>query len=86
MRQTNPKKAEQLERLGMGFGGRNTGPVAHSAASEMKLITQEDPAGSTKSKDKEGDSDDFFEYLGFTSGPPKYVFMFYYCNFFTKCI
>ncbi|XP_071036812.1 ADP-ribosylation factor GTPase-activating protein 2 isoform X1 [Parasteatoda tepidariorum] len=72
LRQTNPKKAEQLERLGMGFGGRSTGPVAHSAASEMKLITQEAPAGSQKSKDKEGDSDDFFEYLGFTSGPPKY--------------
>ncbi|KAG8197610.1 hypothetical protein JTE90_001542 [Oedothorax gibbosus] len=70
MRQTNPQKAEQLERLGMGFGGRNQGHVAHSAASEMKLITQDSPSNTQKNRDE--DRDDDFEFLTFTSGPPKY--------------
>lgn len=70
LRQVDPKKAEQLERLGMGFGGRSTSHVAHSAASEMKLIAQDTPAGSQKNRDV--DPDDDFEFLSFTSGPPKY--------------
>lgn len=69
MRQVNPQKAEQLERLGMGFGGRNVSHVAHSAASEMKIISQDSPS-SQKSRDI--DLDDDFEFLSFTSGPPKY--------------
>ncbi|XP_035225142.1 ADP-ribosylation factor GTPase-activating protein 2-like [Stegodyphus dumicola] len=71
LRQTNPQKAEQLERLGMGFGGRNVGSVAHSAASEMTLITQETPSNAQKNRDV--DLDDDFEFMSFTSGPPKYV-------------
>ncbi|XP_054724496.1 ADP-ribosylation factor GTPase-activating protein 2-like isoform X2 [Uloborus diversus] len=70
MRQTNPQKAEQLERLGMGFTGRNAGSVAHSAASEMKLIAQETP-GNAPSRNLELVDDDF-EFLSLTSGPPKY--------------
>ncbi|CAL1279801.1 unnamed protein product [Larinioides sclopetarius] len=71
MRQVNPQKAEQLERLGMGFSGRNVGHVAHSAASEMKLIAQETPSSSQKNRG-DVEPDDDFEFLSFTSGPPKY--------------
>ncbi|GFS83666.1 ADP-ribosylation factor GTPase-activating protein 2 [Nephila pilipes] len=70
LRQVNPQKAEQLERLGMGFSGRSAGHVAHSAASDMKLIAQETPGGTQKNRDV--DTDDDFEFLSFTSGPPKY--------------
>lgn len=69
MRQVNPQKAEQLERLGMGFGGRHGSHVTHSAASEMKIITQDTPASSQKNR--EVDLDDDFEFMSFTSGPPK---------------
>ncbi|XP_055938749.1 ADP-ribosylation factor GTPase-activating protein 2-like isoform X2 [Argiope bruennichi] len=71
MRQVNPQKAEQLERLGMGFSGRNVGHVAHSAASELKLIAQETPSSAQKSRG-DVEPDDDFEFLSFTSGPPKY--------------
>ncbi|GBN06846.1 ADP-ribosylation factor GTPase-activating protein 2 [Araneus ventricosus] len=71
MRQVNPQKAEQLERLGMGFSGRNVGHVAHSAASEMKLIAQDTPSSSQKNRG-DVEPDDDFEFLSFTSGPPKY--------------
>ncbi|GIY07086.1 ADP-ribosylation factor GTPase-activating protein 2 [Caerostris darwini] len=70
LRLVNPQKAEQLERLGMGFSGRNVGHVTHSAASEMKLITQETPSSAQKNRDIDGDDD--FEFLSLTSGPPKY--------------
>lgn len=71
LRQVNPQKAEQLERLGMGFGGRHASHVAHSAASEMKLITQEAPATSQKKFNQDLDLEDDFEFMSFTSGPPK---------------
>ncbi|CAF1680771.1 unnamed protein product, partial [Rotaria sordida] len=39
LKQSNPQKAEQMERLGMGFGNR-TG-VSHSAMTDMQTIQQE---------------------------------------------
>jgi len=37
----DPKKAEQLERLGMAVGTRSTG-ISHNALSDMQIIHQED--------------------------------------------
>ncbi len=51
----NPQKAEQAERLGMGFGGfaAPSSGVSHSILSEMKTIEQERPStGSSSSKSK----------------------------------
>ncbi|UJR25193.1 hypothetical protein I4U23_006548 [Adineta vaga] len=39
LKQSNPKKAEQMERLGMGFGNRSG--VSHSAMTDMQTIQQE---------------------------------------------
>ncbi|CAF0984195.1 unnamed protein product [Didymodactylos carnosus] len=39
LKQSNPKKAEQLERLGMGFSSRSG--VSHSAMTDMQTIQQE---------------------------------------------
>lgn len=38
--QSDPKKAQQLERLGMAAGTRSTG-ISHSAISDMQIIQQE---------------------------------------------
>lgn len=38
--QTDPKKAQQLERLGMAAGTRSTG-ISHSAISDMQIIQQD---------------------------------------------
>jgi ADP-ribosylation factor GTPase-activating protein 2/3 len=40
LKQTDPKKAQQLERLGMAAGNRNAG-ITHSALSDMQIIQQE---------------------------------------------
>jgi len=56
----DPTKAEQLDRLGIGGGGR--GRVSHSIASEMRAIQQE---GVAKSSSKKIDRDPFSG-----SGPP----------------
>ncbi|UJR23693.1 hypothetical protein I4U23_026675 [Adineta vaga] len=39
LKQSNPQKAEQMERLGMGFGSRSG--VSHSAMTDMQTIQQE---------------------------------------------
>jgi hypothetical protein len=39
--QVDPKKAQQLERLGMAVGTRSTG-ITHSAINDMQIIQQED--------------------------------------------
>ena len=41
----DPKKAEQLERLGMAVGSRSMG-VSHSAISDMQIIQQDDASRS----------------------------------------
>lgn len=38
--QTDPKKAQQLERLGMAAGSRSSG-ITHSAVSDMQIIQQD---------------------------------------------
>lgn len=35
----DPKKAKELERLGMGVGGKSSG-ISHNAITEMSTITQ----------------------------------------------
>lgn len=69
----DPKKAEQMERLGMGFGGGASGGVSHSAFSDMDTIEQSAPASSEPygrrgpdAFSKRDDIDDF-EQLGFSS-------------------
>ncbi|CAF1315884.1 unnamed protein product [Adineta steineri] len=64
---SNPKKAEQMERLGMGFGNR-TG-VSHSAMTDMQTIQQE---GVTTTRNislapRNRDFFDEFEPAGFSS-------------------
>ncbi|CAF3721092.1 unnamed protein product [Rotaria magnacalcarata] len=67
LKQSNPKKAEQMERLGMGFGNRNG--VSHSAMTDMQTIQQE---GVTTTRNislapKTRDFFDDFESAGFSS-------------------
>ena len=45
--QSDPKKASQLERLGMAVGNRSTG-ISHSAISDMQII-QQDAGSSSRS-------------------------------------
>ncbi|XP_076304505.1 ADP-ribosylation factor GTPase activating protein 3 isoform X3 [Tachypleus tridentatus] len=73
LKHVDPHKAEQFERLGMGFSGGQFGggTVSHSALLDMKTIQQDLPTSSIK-QDKDHDFEDEFEYIGFTSGPPKY--------------
>lgn len=59
MKNTDPAKAKQMERLGMGFNVR--GNVSHSMMTDMKTIAQEPtPKFSTKIYEKEP-KDDFFD-------------------------
>jgi ADP-ribosylation factor GTPase-activating protein 2/3 len=78
MKNLDPKKKEQLERLGMGSSG--TRGVSHSAFADMQSITQEAPSGANSrysgidryssrgSRDR--DFDDDFELI--RSGPPRF--------------
>ena len=43
MAKTDPRKAEQMERLGMGFGGGLGGGGSHSHSLSMGVIVQEEP-------------------------------------------
>ncbi|PSN37667.1 ADP-ribosylation factor GTPase-activating protein 2 [Blattella germanica] len=72
LKQIDPKKAQQIERLGMGFASRVG--ISHSALSDMKTIEQESPnkvaSNSSKSLfDRESDRDGFFDDFHFSSSP-----------------
>ncbi|XP_064618068.1 ADP-ribosylation factor GTPase-activating protein 2-like isoform X2 [Liolophura sinensis] len=79
---SDPKKAAQMERLGMGFTGSRE--ISHSAVSDMQTIEQQTPSGREPSRYdnsyRERQSsrnrdffDDEFEMIGgFSSGPPRY--------------
>jgi ADP-ribosylation factor GTPase-activating protein 2/3 len=67
LKQSNPQKAEQIERLGMGFANRSG--VSHSAMTDMQTIQQE---GVTTTRNvslatKNRDFFDDFNTSGFTS-------------------
>ncbi|XP_003742094.1 ADP-ribosylation factor GTPase-activating protein 2 [Galendromus occidentalis] len=76
-RTLDPKRAEQVERLGMGFVSGHG--VSHSAMSDMTIISQqEEPEKASKKKSTFFDSSDgefeivnSLKSLGF-GGPPKY--------------
>ena len=58
----DPKKKEQMERLGMGFGG-NTGFGAKQSHSSSNggLIVQEEPSGAKKASYQSNSKDTFFD-------------------------
>ncbi|XP_054159014.1 ADP-ribosylation factor GTPase-activating protein 2-like [Oppia nitens] len=76
MRSIDPNKANQLERLGMGFSNTRTksSGISHSAVSDMQTIEQiPNPTSSSKnSRTKELEKDMLMLEMGFSSGPPKY--------------
>lgn len=58
LKQTDPKKAEQLERLGMGVGIRSSA-ISHSAVNDMQIIQQEGVYASKPSSKQKDFFDDF---------------------------
>lgn len=63
MKTMDPNKAKQMERLGMGFGSRNSG-VSHSMLSDMKVIDQDQAPTNMKSASFKSDNNsksDFFD-------------------------
>ena len=69
--QSDPKKASQLERLGMAVGNRSTG-ISHSAISDMQIIQQESSSNGKSSA------------YEFNSQPKKDFFDDMESNFFSK--
>jgi len=63
VKEVDPQKAQQVERLGMGLGSRVG--ISHSALSDMKTIHQESPVKTKINQDR--DADDFFDDFGFGS-------------------
>lgn len=61
---SDPKKASQLERLGMAVGNRSSG-ISHSAISDMQIIQQSDNNSSSKNLQPKKD---FFDDMGSFSG------------------
>jgi len=72
MKNLDPKKAAQMERLGMGYSGSRG--ASHSAMSDMTAIEQKMPNSSDPFPKRHRDLDDEFEFIGtgFSTGPPKY--------------
>lgn len=82
LKSMDPKKKEQMERLGMAAGSGHRG-ISHSALSDMESIAQESPSGfgsrntfdRYSSRSSGRDYDDDFEVIprgGVSSGPPRY--------------
>lgn len=75
LRNIDPTKAKQLERLGMGFinVGKSKNTISHSALSDMKTIEQTLPDSyNKKDRVKDLERDLMMLDLGFSSGPSKY--------------
>lgn len=80
LRATNPTKARQMERLGMGFVNANRTGVSHSAISDMQTISQEtsgkyvtaksvyDRDPDTRDRDRERDFFDDFTSSMYSNG------------------
>ncbi|XP_033101658.1 ADP-ribosylation factor GTPase-activating protein 2-like [Anneissia japonica] len=67
MKNVDPNKAKQMERLGMGYVGAGRSGVSHSAMSDMQTIDQVNPV-KTKSKFKSSNRDFFDDFdTGFSS-------------------
>ena len=65
MASMDPKKKEQMERLGMGFGGNNGfgfgAQQSHSSVSNGGVIVQEEPSGAKKASYQSSTKDTFFD-------------------------
>jgi len=61
MASTDPSKAAQVERLGMGFGTFGGGGRSHSLVSGMKVIEQEEPNHVKKTNFKTSTKDKFLD-------------------------
>ncbi|KAK6637593.1 hypothetical protein RUM44_008015 [Polyplax serrata] len=68
LKQTNPQKAQQMERLGMGFSVKSG--ISHSALCDMQTIEQENtikPSSGSKYNFDSDNTDDFFDDYNFSS-------------------
>ena len=66
LRHSDPMKAAQLERLGMGFGsGKEPSHLSHSASAGLSTVEQVNPTSSSRQKsvlDRYNDkTDDYFD-------------------------
>lgn len=70
LKTTDPNKASQVERLGMGFvnmGSNRGAGISHSAVTDMKVIEQKSPVTSSTRIIKDYNNDAFMNDLGFSS-------------------